>query len=163
MLKLGTIFFYKELDTLLETMFGCPYCEIYTIVVSWVQILMYWLLSIYKERLYHYKKYFMDELWSLETTEALTFLKCSLCSRPKGRDSRDLSSSSDDLQNDVSASSEDRGIYIPDSISTPFYFRKISISLFFVYQGKHQLDKTIQMREDLENEARHFLKDLVLY
>ncbi|TVU32995.1 hypothetical protein EJB05_24764, partial [Eragrostis curvula] len=40
-------------------------------------------------------------------------------SRPKGRDSRDISSSSDDIQND----------------------------------GKHQLVKAIQMREDLENEV----------
>jgi RNA recognition motif-containing protein len=40
-------------------------------------------------------------------------------SRPKGRDSRDISSSSDDIQND----------------------------------GKHQLGKAIQMREDLENEV----------
>ncbi|XP_066325269.1 uncharacterized protein [Miscanthus floridulus] len=47
-------------------------------------------------------------------------------SRPKGRDSRDLSSSSDDLQND----------------------------------GKHQLDKTIQMREDLENEVNQ-IKDKI--
>ncbi|AQK70725.1 RNA-binding (RRM/RBD/RNP motifs) family protein [Zea mays] len=51
---------------------------------------------------------------------------CSVCSRPKGRDSRDLSSSSDGLQND----------------------------------GKHQLDKTIQMREDLENEVNQ-IKDKI--
>jgi len=51
-------------------------------------------------------------------------------SRPKGRDSRDLSSSSDGLQND---------------------------------QEKNHLDKAIQMREDLENEVVHLIKDLVLY
>jgi len=50
-------------------------------------------------------------------------------SRPKGRDSRDLSSSSDGLQNDE----------------------------------KNHLDKAIQMREDLENEVVHLIKDLVLY
>ncbi|CAO2037630.1 unnamed protein product [Urochloa humidicola] len=47
-------------------------------------------------------------------------------SRPKGRDSRDLSSSSDGLQND----------------------------------GKNPLDKTIQMREDLENEVNQ-MKDKI--
>lgn len=31
------IFFYKELGTLLETMFGYPYCEIYTIVLFCVK------------------------------------------------------------------------------------------------------------------------------
>jgi hypothetical protein len=52
---------------------------------------------------------------------------------------------------------------VPDSLYQLLsYFGKIFISPFFVYQGKHQLDKTIQMREDLENEARHFLNDLVL-
>ncbi|KAJ1278461.1 hypothetical protein BS78_04G081100 [Paspalum vaginatum] len=47
-------------------------------------------------------------------------------SRPKGRESRDLSSSSDDLPND----------------------------------GKHQLEKTTQMREDLENEVNQ-IKDKI--